>query len=77
MYGKLAITCFKYQVHLFGSEAITYLNAIRWKFSEPALRVIRLSPAPTTGSRTPSLYGSMTLTHLEDNSRMVKLSRLC
>jgi hypothetical protein len=27
MYGKLATTCFKYQVHLHGSEAIIYLNA--------------------------------------------------
>jgi hypothetical protein len=25
MYGKLAITCFKYQVYLYGSEAITYV----------------------------------------------------
>ncbi len=50
MYGKLAITCFKYQVYLYGSEAITYLNAIRREFTEPAPRVIRLSPNPTTGS---------------------------
>jgi hypothetical protein len=28
MYGKPAITCFKYQVYLYGSEAITYLTAI-------------------------------------------------
>jgi hypothetical protein len=28
MYGKPAMTCFKYQVYLYGSEAITYLNAI-------------------------------------------------
>ena len=27
MYGKLAMTCFKYQGYLYGSEAITYLNA--------------------------------------------------
>jgi hypothetical protein len=27
MYGKPAMTCFKYQVYLYGSEAITYLNA--------------------------------------------------
>jgi len=27
MYGKHAITCFKYQVHLYGSEAIKCLNA--------------------------------------------------
>ncbi len=24
MYGKTAMTCFKYQVHLYGSEAVTY-----------------------------------------------------
>ncbi len=28
MYCKLVMTCFKYQVYLYGSEAITYLNAI-------------------------------------------------
>jgi hypothetical protein len=28
MYGKPAMTCFKYQVNLYGSEAITYLTAI-------------------------------------------------
>jgi hypothetical protein len=28
MYGKLAITCFKYQVVLYGLKAITYLNAV-------------------------------------------------
>ena len=28
MYGNPAMTFFKYQVYLYGSEAITYLNAI-------------------------------------------------
>jgi hypothetical protein len=28
MYGKPAMTSFKYQVYLYGSEAITYLTAI-------------------------------------------------
>ncbi len=28
MYGKPAITCFKYKVFLYGSKAITYLNVI-------------------------------------------------
>jgi hypothetical protein len=28
MYGNPAMTCFKYQVYLYGSKAITYLNAI-------------------------------------------------
>ncbi len=26
MYGNPAMTCFKYQVYVYGSEAITYLN---------------------------------------------------
>ncbi len=30
MYGKFAMTCFKYQVYLYGSEANTYLNAFLW-----------------------------------------------
>jgi hypothetical protein len=30
MYGKLVMTCFKYQVYLYGSKAITYLNAFLW-----------------------------------------------
>ncbi len=28
MYGNPAMTCIKYQVYLYGLEAITYLNAI-------------------------------------------------
>jgi hypothetical protein len=28
MYSKAAMICFKYQVYLYGSEAITYLNAL-------------------------------------------------
>jgi hypothetical protein len=37
MYGKLAKTYLKYQVYLYGSEAITYLNAFLWVVTEPAL----------------------------------------
>ncbi len=37
MYGKLAMTCFKCQVYMYGSEAITYLNAVLWVVTEPAL----------------------------------------
>jgi hypothetical protein len=37
MFGKLAMTCFKYQVYLYGSEAITYVNAILGVMTEPAL----------------------------------------
>jgi hypothetical protein len=50
MYGKLAITCFKYQVYLYSSEAISYLNAFLCVGTEPAPGVIRLPPPPTTGS---------------------------
>jgi hypothetical protein len=37
MYGKPVITCLKYQVFLYGSEAITHLNAILWVVTEPAV----------------------------------------
>jgi hypothetical protein len=30
MYGKPAMTCFKYQVYLYDSETVTYLQ--RWAF---------------------------------------------
>jgi hypothetical protein len=30
MCGKLVMTCLKYQVYLYGSEAITYLSAFLW-----------------------------------------------
>ncbi len=65
MYGKLAMTCFKYQVYLYGSEAITYLNAFLWVVTEPPLGVIRLPPPSTTGSPPLSLNGSITFTHLK------------
>jgi hypothetical protein len=35
------------------------------------------APPPTTGSPPPSLYGSITFTHLKENSSMVKLPYLC
>jgi hypothetical protein len=28
MYGKPDTTCFKFQVYMYGSEALTYFNAI-------------------------------------------------
>ncbi len=62
MYGKPAMTCFKYQdqVYLYGSDAITYLNALQ------SLRASYRQPSSP-------LYGSLTFTHLEENSSMVKL----
>jgi hypothetical protein len=76
MYGKPAIACFDYQVFLYGSEAITYLNAILWVVTEPAVWVITLPPPPTTGSPPLSMYISITFTHLKENSCMVKLPYL-
>jgi hypothetical protein len=37
MYGQLAMTCFKNQVYLYSSEAITYLKALLCVVTEPAL----------------------------------------
>jgi hypothetical protein len=37
MYGNLTMTCLKYQKYMYGSEAITYLNAFFWVVTEPAL----------------------------------------
>ncbi len=74
MYGKLAMTCFKYQVC---SQAITYSNAIMWVVTEPALMSHQTAPTPTTGSPSPSLHGSRTFTHLTENSSRVKLPYLC
>jgi hypothetical protein len=31
------MTCFKYKVYLYGSKANTYLNAVFWVVTEPAL----------------------------------------
>jgi hypothetical protein len=36
------MTCFKYQVYQYGSEAITYLNAIHGVVTEPAVWFIKL-----------------------------------
>ncbi len=69
MHGKLAMICFQYQVYLYGRKpSHAFLRVV----TEPALSVIRLPPPPTTGSPPPSLYGSITFTHLEDNYSMVE-----
>jgi hypothetical protein len=57
MYGNPDMTCFKYQMYLYGSEAITYLSAILWVVTEPAPWEIWLPPPPTTGSPSPPVYG--------------------
>ncbi len=50
MYGKLSIS--KYQVHLYGLEAITYLNAILWVVTKPGMSH---QTAPHPHYRQPSL----------------------
>ncbi len=69
MYGKPAITCFKYQVFLYGSEAITYLNAILWVVTVLQSQQYESSHCPHPHYRQPSpaLYGSITFTHLKEN----------
>ncbi len=47
MYAKPVMPCFKYQVCLYGSEAITYLEAILWVVTEPTLWVCPHPPPPT------------------------------
>jgi hypothetical protein len=46
MYGKLAMACLKYQVYLYGPEAITYLNAFLWVVTEPSTMSHQTAPAP-------------------------------
>ena len=51
MFGKLAMTCFKYQVYLYGSEAITCLNALS---GYRASSTMSHQTAPTPHYRQPS-----------------------
>ncbi len=37
MNGKPAMTCFEYQVYLYGSKAIMYLNALLSVVTSPAI----------------------------------------
>ncbi len=64
------MTYFIDKVYQYGSEAITYLNAIFSVVTEPALWVTKLPPPPFT------LYGSITFTYLEENYSVDKLSYL-
>ncbi len=77
MYGNPAMTCFKYQVYPYGSEAITHLSAILWEVAEPALWVIRLPPIPHYRQPSPPVNGIITFTHLKENFSMVRLPYLC
>ncbi len=72
MYCKPAITCFKYQVFLYN---MVQKPSHIWMDTEPAVWIITLPPPSPPHYRHPSptLYGSITFTHLKDNSCMVKL----
>jgi hypothetical protein len=54
MYGKLALTCFEYQVYLYGSVAVTYLNVILWVVTKPSL-VSSDCPQPPLKAAVPPL----------------------
>jgi hypothetical protein len=75
MDGNPAMTCFKYQVYLYGSETITYLSAILWVASEPALVSHQTVSTLLFRQPSPPVYG--TFTHLKENFSMVKLPYLC
>ncbi len=76
MNGKPAITWFKYQVFLYGSEAITYLKLYFEWLQSQQYESSHCRPPPTTGSPSPTLYGSITFTDLKETSCMVKLPYL-
>jgi hypothetical protein len=61
MYGKPAMACFKYQVYLYVSEAHHIFECF-------TLNGYRASTMSHQTAPTPPLYGSITFTHLEDNS---------
>jgi hypothetical protein len=52
MYGKPAMTCFKYQVYLYGSEAITLFE--RYTLSGYRASTMSHQTAPTPHYRQPS-----------------------
>jgi hypothetical protein len=56
MYGKLAMTGIKYQVCLYGSEAITHLNAFLWVVTEPALCMSHQTAPPSYDPLVPPPY---------------------
>jgi hypothetical protein len=54
MYGKPAMISFKYQVFLYGSETITYLNAICTLIGYRAItKSHQTAPPPTSGCHPP------------------------
>jgi hypothetical protein len=79
MYGKPAMTCFKYQVYLYGSEAITYLSVTVYfeRLQSQHYESSDCPHPPLQAALPPPVYGSITFTHLEENFSMVKLPNLC
>ncbi len=79
MYGKLAMTCFKYQVYLRCHHILECFplgdNRAKTMGHHTAPTGSGGWLPPTTGSPPPSLYGSITSTYLEENSSMVKLPK--
>ncbi len=53
MYGKPAMTYFNYQVHMYGSQAITYLNAFFEWLQSQHYESSESPPFPTTESPPP------------------------
>jgi hypothetical protein len=69
MYGKLATTS---GVPAWFRGHLIFECFPLGGYRASAILVIRLPPPPTTGSPPPSLYGSITFTHLKENYSMVK-----
>jgi hypothetical protein len=64
------MTCFKYQVYQYGSEAITYLNALHGVITEPALWFIKLE---TSMIEEPSHVKQLSLSHMFE----IGLRKIC
>ncbi len=72
MYSKPAMTCFKYQVYLYGSEAMCYTMS-GYRASTMSHQT---APHPPLQAALPPVHGSITFTHLKENFSMVKLPYL-
>jgi hypothetical protein len=64
MYGKPAMTFLKYQMYLYGSEAISYLNTMYFeRLQRSSTLSNQSSPTLPLQAATPP-YGSITFTYL-------------
>ncbi len=68
MYGNPAMTCFKYQVYLYGSKPshiwVLYFEWLQGQHYES-------SDCPHVQAALPPVYGSITFSHLKENFSMV------